>query len=402
MAILWKLTLKQKKTIHCKARKLLVEGSAGSGKTIYAVHKVILYALEHPNARLAVFRGTLPALKVTAWLEIREALYNYDIYFQENKSDNIITFLNGSTIQFKGLDDLKKIRSLNLDFIWIEQAEEIDLPVYRELEKRLRGKASKKDYGQLILTVTPEDKNHWIYDEYHREHAGKILHFHYTDNPFLPDEYVAEYEDLKEKDYELYVKYTLGEWGNLSFLIYENWDEKVLTRGTQKWLAGVDFGFSSPSCFLLIGWYDDEPYIVKEVYQDRLTNREFIIQIKKAISEVGLTPGDIGTVYCDNAEPDRIEEFNQEGFNAIGGKKDVTARIETVRSTFVHISPECVNSKREIKGYKYQRDKNNHPTEKPVPFNDHAMDALGYCLYGALGHLSPFKMKDEIVDIEVW
>ena len=43
--ISWKLTEKQEKYINDKHKYLLVEGSAGSGKTIFAVHKVILYAL---------------------------------------------------------------------------------------------------------------------------------------------------------------------------------------------------------------------------------------------------------------------------------------------------------------------------------------------------------------------
>ena len=392
--ITWRLSRKQKKNINRTDRKLLIEGSAGSGKTIYAVHKVLKYGLEHKNARIGVFRDTLPALKATSWLELREALENYGIPFYENKNEGIIRLPTGSTILFKPLDDLKKIRSLNLDFVWVEQAEEISFAVFAELEKRIRGIVSKKSFGQFLLTVTPEGTDHWIYNYFHRQKRGTILHFHYTENPFLPEEYVKEYEELKEIDIELYYKYTLGKWGKLSNIVFENWDEQPPVSGVEKWTAGVDFGYNNPSCFLLIGWYDGEPYIVREVYKRRLTNPEFIDEIIAVLNDEGLTPGKLDKVYCDAAEPDRIEEFCQQGFDAVPGVKDVAARLETNRSVQIHISPGCVETKREIKNYKYQKDKDGNILDKPVDFKNHAMDAMGYDVYGVLGPLSKYKKQE--------
>jgi phage terminase large subunit len=379
----------------------LIEGSAGSGKTIYAVHKVLKYGLEHKNARIGVFRDTLPALKATSWLELREALENYGIPFYENKNEGIIRLPTGSTILFKPLDDLKKIRSLNLDFVWVEQAEEISFAVFAELEKRIRGIVSKKSFGQFLLTVTPEGTDHWIYNYFHRQKRGTILHFHYTENPFLPEEYVKEYEELKEIDIELYYKYTLGKWGKLSNIVFENWDEQSPVSGVEKWTAGVDFGYNNPSCFLLIGWYDGEPYIVREVYKRRLTNPEFIDEIIAVLNDEGLTPGKLDKVYCDAAEPDRIQEFCQQGFDAVPGVKDVAARLETNRSVQIHISPGCVETKREIKNYKYQKDKDGNILDKPVDFKNHAMDAMGYDVYGVLGPLSKYK-KQEIEEEDAY
>jgi hypothetical protein len=94
--IKWKLSRKQANNIHLKDRKVLVEGSAGSGKTLFGVHKTILYALMHKRARIGVFRDTLTSLKVTSLLEIREALYKYGIPHNENKAEHIITLPNGS------------------------------------------------------------------------------------------------------------------------------------------------------------------------------------------------------------------------------------------------------------------------------------------------------------------
>jgi len=383
--ITWKLSRKQKANINLRNRKVLIEGSAGSGKTIYAVHKTIKYALEHKGSRLGVFRDTLTALKITALLELREALDEYGIPYKENKSEHTITFPNGSVILFRGLDDLKKIRSLNLDFIWIEQGEEVEWETFAEVEKRLRGKVSKKFYGQIILTVTPEQKTHWIYNYFHRLKKGLTIHFHYTENPFLPQEYVDEYEELKEIDYELYVKYTLGKWGTLTNIVYEKWDKGQLPSTPKYWTGGVDFGYNNPSVFLLIGWYDGEPYIHREVYKRHLTTNDFIQKVNECLSSVDLTCRDIDTVYCDSSEPDRIEEFRRAGFEAIGGTKKFTERIDKVKTVKVHINPFCINTVKEIQSYKFKKDKDGNVEDKPIPRFDHAMDAMGYCVYGELG-----------------
>lgn len=366
------------------------------------MHKTIKYALEHKNARLGVFRDTLTALKITALLELREALDNYEIPYKENKSEHTIAFPNGSIILFRGLDDLKKIRSLNLDFVWIEQAEEVEWETFAEVEKRLRGKVSKKYYGQILLTVTPELKTHWIYNYFHRLNRGIVIHFHYKDNVFLPKEYVDEYEDLKEIDYELYVKYTLGKWGTLTNIVYEKWDKLKLPVSTPKyWTGGVDFGYNNPSVFLLIGWYDGEPYIHKEVYKRHLTNKEFIKKIKEMLESVGLQPYNLDTVYCDSSEPDRIEEFKQAGFKAEGGTKKFTERIDKVKTVKIHINPECVNTIKEIRSYKFKKDKDGNIEDKPVPKFDHSMDAMGYCIYGELGPIIRFEKKADLEVIQL-
>lgn len=50
------LTDKQYDYIDNDTRHLMVQGSAGSGKTIFACTKVILYALKYPTARIRRFQ----------------------------------------------------------------------------------------------------------------------------------------------------------------------------------------------------------------------------------------------------------------------------------------------------------------------------------------------------------
>ena len=186
------LTDRQYELIDDKTRFLLITGSAGSGKTIFCCFKTIMYAVEHPKARVGVFRKTLPSLRETAWREIRELLIKFGIEFQENKSSAIITLNNGSTISFTPLDTDEKIRSLNLDYVFVEQCEEVSEEIFDELALRVRGEVSLADYGQILLIAQPGPRTHWIYKRFYQIKANdpdyKWEHFSYLDNPYLKDD----------------------------------------------------------------------------------------------------------------------------------------------------------------------------------------------------------------------
>lgn len=419
------MTKAQMRYINDTTRELLVEGSAGSGKTIFACFKVIFYALQNRDARIYVYRVTLPSLKKTAWLEIKNILLKYHIQFEEKRAEGRIEFpQTNSTIYFGALDELSKVRSINADLIYIEQAEELlNEAFYVELMLRLgRGEASKRPdgYSQMILVVQPESEEHWIYKHFHEfndvkaktDATGKVIktydevlaetqrkrktvHFHYSENYKLPAESRQYYDDLKNIDYELWLRYSAGKWGKISNVIYPNYDTVVLRDKFEMMTLGIDFGFNNPSAVLLVGWYDQEAYILDEIYETKLLNSELIEKTRDMLFKHKLLPEHLNLVVCDSAEPDRIEEFRQSGFPALGGVKNVTAKINTTKQTRLHIHPRCENMLKEIKGYKYRVDKDGVTTDEPLKINDHCCDALGYVVYEVRGNLSPNRPKPQ-------
>lgn len=389
----WVLTEKQIEHLDDTTSELCIEGSAGSGKTIFACSKVLKYVLSYPGAQFGVFRQTLPALKKTAWKEIRKLLIKYDIEYRENKSDGEIHFPNGSMIMFASLDEDSKIRSLNLDGVYIEQAEEVSYIAYNELNLRIRSEVSAKYYGQMIIVVQPEGTDHWIYDYFHIQDDPERnwIHFSYKENPYLPERQRKIYDGYKQTDPELYRKYSEGKWGILTNLIFNgNYDYKE-SDNYEFYTAGIDFGFSAPAAFLLCGWNDEECYVIDEVYEAGLTNLEFIDQVKIMLAKNEIRIQDINMCYADAANPDKIQEFENAGFNIVPGVKNVEAKINSTKQTRIHIGKECMNTAWEIKNYKWQVNKDGVVLEVPVKVNDHAMDALCYNVYGVRGALSPDK-----------
>ena len=390
------LTDKQAEHIDDRTRHLMIMGSAGSGKTLYASIKVILYALEYPKARIGVFRQTLPSLRETAWREIVELLEEYKIEYKENKSNGLVTLSNGSTISFTPVDDEKKLRSLNLDFVYIEQCEEITEEAFIELDLRIRNEVSKKYWGQMLIVVQPSNKSHWLYRLFYQEKANdpdyKKIHFSYLDNPFLPEEQAKVYEGLKETNYERYLTHTKGEWISSSKQIFtNNWDVGFDRQYFQYYVGGIDWGWNSPACFLLCGVYDEEFYVLGEVYKTEMTNSEFLDEIKALLIQNGLSFEDIESVYADSADPEKIEVFCRHGLNTYPSVKNVKAKIDTARETKIHIAPCCVNLIREMPMYEWKKNKDGELLEEPVKKNDHSIDALCYAVYGVRGELSQDK-----------
>ena len=390
------LTDRQYEMINDKTRFLLITGSAGSGKTIFCSFKTIMYAVEHPKARVGVFRSTLPALRETAMLEIRTLLDNLGIEYKENKSNAIMTLSNGSTISFTPLDDDRKIRSLNLDYIFIEQCEEISEEVFDELALRLRGEVSLSDYGQVLLIAQPEAKTHWIYKRFYQIKVNdddyKYVHFSYLDNPYLKEEQRRYYEGLKETNYDRWRTHALGEWITSSKQIFtNNWSVGFDRSFFNFYVAGLDFGWNVESAFLLIGFYDDEAYVLDEVYAPELTNDDLMSEINSCLARNGLKISDLDAVYCDSASPDRIEVLHKYGLPTYPSVKDVKAKIETTRETTIHIDEKCVNLIRELPNYQWKKDKDGNVLDDPIKKDDHAIDSLCYAIYGVRGELSKDK-----------
>lgn len=390
-------TDRQAELIDDKTRFLLITGSAGSGKTIFCCLKTILYAIEHPKARIGVFRSTLPALRETAWLEIRTLLDKFKIDYDENKTNAIITLSNESTISFTPLDDDKKIRSLNLDYVFVEQCEEVSEEIFDELALRVRGEVSLNSYGQILLIAQPGPKTHWIYKRFYQVKANdpdyKTEHFSYLDNPYLKEDQRKYYEGLKETNYDRWRTHALGEWISSSKQIFvNNWSVGLNDRRFYDfYVGGVDFGWNNPSCFLLIGFYDDEAYVIDEVYGSELTTTEFLNQIDEMLRSHDLNFSEIDSVYADAADPQSIEIFCREGLNTYPSVKDVKAKIDTTRETRIHIAESCVNLIRELPEYEWKKNKDGELLEEPVKKNDHSIDALCYGIYGVRGQLSHNK-----------
>jgi phage terminase large subunit len=125
-----------------------------------------------------------------------------------------------------------------------------------------------------------------------------------------------------------------------------------------------------------LGWLEGDPYVIGEVYSVGKTTEE-IIKLCNAAN----IPKDV-TAWADSAEPDRIKQFKQGGFKVYGVRKEknsVINQITWLKARKIFIDGRCLNTAREIQGYKWVKNPTTGDYEDtPVNFNDDCMKAFAY------------------------
>jgi phage terminase large subunit len=183
---------------------------------------------------------------------------------------------------------------------------------------------------------------------------------------------IEGYKDLP--DSFMWDVYGLGLRGASKELIYTGWKLCNELPGKGDTFFGLDFGYTVPTSLVRVENYDGSNYVKEVIYLSGITTPELIERIKAA----GVTTE---MIYCDAAEPDRIDELIKAGFNAKKAVKDVVAGIVKVKSYPLYLTTDSKNLISEMNGYKWATDNNGEILDdKPVKANDHATDAMRYAI----------------------
>jgi phage terminase large subunit len=210
-----------------QARYALLYGGAGSGKSVTAAQKSILQCLLYPGAQILCIRKYRSTLRQSVYPLLQSQLQHLPPQFHPRASVTQLTFLfpNGSQIRCLGLDDPEKIKSIQgISSIWVEEATELRLEDFTQLELRVRG--NTPGYKQFTLTFNPTDQAHWLYKRFFAPSTNQpttfsdsqsnpfILHTTYLANTELDAAYINHLSQSISTDSNLYRIYTLGQWGH--------------------------------------------------------------------------------------------------------------------------------------------------------------------------------------------
>lgn len=337
----------------------------------------------------------------STFAELTGAIYRMfgdkaESYWQINKSPLQLTCRpNGNKIIFRGMNDDKqreKLKSITfqkgkLTDVWLEEATEFTQADLEIIDDRLRGELPDGQFYQIRMTFNPVNKNHWIKKIFFDLHDDNVLTHHstYLQNRFIDDAYRARMERRKLVDPEGYEIYGLGNWGEIGGLILHNWEIKDISTNINDYddvAVGQDFGFNHANAILLLGWKDDNVYIIDEIYLHEKDTSEII---QEAIRHAIPTKKQM---WCDSAEPDRIKEWTKAGYRAKGVDKggssgSVKAQIDWLKQRSIYVHPQCINTIKEMQQWKWRKDeKTGEYLDEPVPIMDDAMAALRYGVEG--------------------
>lgn len=388
-----------------KSRIRVSYGGAGSGKSVQAFQEIIYKILSEPGHNYLICRKVANTNKTSTYSLFQQLMSNMALdtdpdeenidvskFFKVNKTDMSITVKKtGYMIIFKGLDDIEKIKSITfpkgvLTDIVIEEASEVDQKDFDQLNVRLRGKAPVP--FQITMLLNPIIDTHWIKREfidtcsYQKSYNVNILKTTYLDNKFIDEDYKAVLEGYKEIDFEFYKVYCLGEWGSYGNVIFTNWSFGKCPYTEDEFdsiYVGMDFGYIHPQVISKIGFKDGVMYSYNELAIFEKYNKE-IIDLNKEFDVLH----DRERVICDNADPDKIAEWKNHGYGAIGahkGKGSVMRGIDFVKAQkWVIDDSKCPRLAQEVQVYHRKEDKDGNVLEEEVDIMNDAIKAHFYAL----------------------
>ncbi len=385
-----------------RARYRLLCGGAGSGKSLNVAQDLILRLsdVRYYGANLLVVRKTEASCRYSVFEELlgavrrifgRDAARFWRIRQEPMEFTSLVT---GARILFRGMQDGKqreRVKSVafesgKLTWIWCEEATELEAADLDILDDRLRGELSvfnPRLYYQITLTFNPVSAAHWLKRRFWDAPPSPDVFLHhstYRDNAFIGEEYAARMERRAEQDPDGYAVYGLGEWGSArTGLILTRWRPEALSDDPAAydgcWMA-QDFGFNHADCLLLVGIRDGVLHVLRELYVREKDTAEIIRMAEEAAFPKTLP------MYCDSAEPDRIETWKKAGWRAVAVVKEpgsVAAQIDFLKQHELIVNETCPHVIGELQEWHWMTDgTSGEATDVPCPVHDDAMAALRY------------------------
>jgi len=403
--------------LYDQSPELLIEGPAGTGKTLGVLTKLLICCEKYPGIRVLVVRKTRESCTESVLVEWETSCLPPGCYLidgPDRARRQRYTFANGSEIIVGGMDKSSKVMSTQYDLIFAEEATELTEDDWEKLGTRNRN--YKMPYQQMIANVNPDAPTHWLNQRANRGLMARHLSKH-TDNPKYHDgtDWTPEGRSyvlgrLAKLTGVRRARLYEGKWAAAEGIVYDNWDasihliDRFAIPAEWRRFRVVDFGYTNS---FVCQWWAIDPdgrlYRYREIYRTQRIVADHAEDIKR------LSAGEsyVATVADHDAE-DRAT-LHAAGIPTVPAFKAVTVGIQAVqdrlrpagdgkprlfllRDSLVSRDERLVEAKKplcteqEIDGYVWQKAADGRPVkEEPVKVDDHGCDCLRYAVAWAEG-----------------
>lgn len=354
------------------------------GKTTLAIEEMIALGL-HREAKIAYVAPTYQQARDIAWEQLKKRLIEQNATINESRLEVRFKNLQGteSTISLRGWESIETLRGQSLDLVVLDEVASMRY-FWDGWQEVVRPTLTDRK-GQAMFISTPKGFNHFyeLYNEESKDKNFKSFHFTSYDNPNIPSDEIDEAKNQLTDDQ--FAQEYLADFRKQEGLVYKEFQRarhvySIAEIDVADYIAGVDFGFTNPTCVLSIKRDRQDKYWVESEYYK---SGNTAIQTAEYIQGQNYNK-----VYPDPASPEAIKELTDRRVNVYDvnkGADSIVNGINKVRELFkqgrLMIHESCKNLIWELETYSYGERKANHnETETPIKENDHAVDALRYAL----------------------
>ena len=419
---------------HYTGQECMVSGPFDTGKTFGVLQKLNTLMWLYKGLHIMVVRKTYSSLKNSAIQTLFDKvlpdhpnnLDEYDLY-GGGTPQSLTVIPTGSVMKFGGMDEPKRVLSAEYDFVFVPQAEELDVGDWELLLGRANGRAGHSPFPQVIGDCNPDVPEHWIMNR----PSLKVFNTTHLDNPTIYARDNSGNLILDEKGEPLptpggrlrlntlrsltglrYKRGYLGLWVGAEGVVYEEFNPKIhvvdkfaIPPEWKKYRC-IDFGYTHP--FVCQWWAKDEEgslYMYREMYMSgRTVNKH--VNGDDSIRGILYYTGDerIETTVCDWDAEDAAT-LREYGIKTTNADKRIGVGIEKVqdrlaasvsgegpgiyflRDSLVEVDQSLIDAYRpthtvqEFPGYVWPgvgAKIESAKDEKPVKKGDHGMDDTRY------------------------
>ena len=374
--------------------EIWLKGGRGSTKSTFASIEILNGMLRDKEANAVVMRRFSNELRDTVYGQFEWTIGRFGLLDQfkfQIAPMQIIYMPTGQRIVFKGADNPRKLKSVNLGrgyikWAWFEECDQF--PSMDEIRNIIQSVFRGSDQNRVgIYSYNPPKSGRaWVNQETKIPRDGKIVH--HSDYRMVPDgwlgkSFIAEAEHLAKVNEQAYRHEYLGEEVGTGLEVFNNVEVRKIHREElerfDKLRQGLDFGYASDPLAFERLYYDKTRrrlYFLSEISGLNLFNRTFWGKARRF--------NDVQTIG-DSAEPKSIAELKSMGMRIKGarkGKGSVEHGIKFLQDQeAIIIDPErCPLAAKEFINYALEitRDgiiRNNFPDK-----DNHTIDATRYAL----------------------
>lgn len=409
-----------------RAAERCLFGGYGSGKSWALCAEALAVGLEQPGSEILVTRKTVPSLRDTTEATFTQLLMGNPKLWDACETTRAgghyqsITLPNGTVYLFRGMDDWKKLKSLNLAWIFWDEADEFTEEDITGMMSRIRQTnplpkaavmgAPRINRRGMCFAANPAGHN-YLWKRFVSE--DRIEHSEWfkstsLDNPHLPVSYIDSLLAMPDPWVRRYVLCDFDEFGGQ---IYEDWDYSTHVirpyRGNQGYrypsgawmLQTFDPGTESDNAALWVV-YDPDKHMyvgVAEYSEKGLAARQHADAWRRIEAQHRLRPRQ--RLADPKAVPQRDrgsnmslrDQYRRLGFHFQNGVDNVDTRVWAlgglIFSGQFKVTDDCPRTHEQIQNYRWedltplQRERGREA--KPLKKNVDLVDCAQYaaCRY---------------------
>jgi len=376
----------------------LAHGSVSTGKTVCTAFRFMQAIDQCPDSDIAMLGKTSTTLynNVISLIFESPQLAIFRPYCTWLPSTRHLKYKDKTVTTYGAKDEgsTQLIQGRTLSLAYCDEMTLFPLSFIHMLDSRLR-----KEHSMCFGAMNPSYPDHIIKQWIDKGEAGDpnyySLHFTLPDNPYLTESYKNRIKNSLSGLF--YKRNYLGLWCLAEGAIFDFFDRQIhvverAPAAAEYFIAGIDYGTSNAFACVVLGvssgrytqsgkrlWVEKEYYWDSKREGRQKVNSEYARDMYEFLEPYG-----VKQLYIDPSAAAFKLELRRVGMHTVAANSEVEDGIQMMTSEMqkgnLYVMSNCRNLIREIESYVWDNKAAEKGWDEPLKKNDHAVDALRYCI----------------------